>query len=193
MIKTTLATSIGLMLSVSSQAIAIAPDHYLPEVLAVSFETLKSEDIPSVSKVYERVNVSPKELSCLAKTVYFEARNQSDDGKAGVAYVAVKRASNHSICKEIYSKPVVKNDKLICAYQWTCDDKTKSGKIANFNAYHQATLIAYGVMTGEIPDPTNGADHYLAKSEEKHTYWVKDMRKDSRIVIDDQVFYASNE
>jgi spore germination cell wall hydrolase CwlJ-like protein len=106
-----------------------------------------------------------KESKCLAVMIYGEARGEPHLGQVGVAYTAVNRAKKSSICDVVLSpyqysvfndnptlKTVALSASLLPSYKNIFDEK----------AWQQSWKIAQDVLRRKVPDPTNGATHYLS-------------------------------
>jgi N-acetylmuramoyl-L-alanine amidase len=104
--------------------------------------------------------VDPSEVDILARTIYGEARGESDAGKVAVAWVVKNRARIGgwwgSDIKEVCLKP----------YQFSCWNPSDPNqaiimRIVNSNhIFKRCLAIATDVLAGTIADPTNGANHY---------------------------------
>ena len=107
-------------------------------------------------------------IFCLALNVYFEARNEPVEGKVAVAQVVMNRKADprfpDTICGVVYQGQKRKRDffpiKNKCQFSWYCDGKSDRPK--NQKSFHNSALIASRVISGKIPDITNGATHYHA-------------------------------
>lgn len=97
-------------------------------------------------------------LECLAKTIYFEARGESEEGQRAVAAVVLNRVASadfpNTICEVVHQGGTGTKD---CQFSWWCDGR--SDKPKDRESWEQAITIAYEMMTG-APDPTNGALYY---------------------------------
>jgi len=115
------------------------------------------------------------ETDCLARNVYYEARNQPVEGQVAVAKVTLNRVEDErwpsSTCSVVKQKH---------QFSWTNEKlPPPEGK-----AWAAAKLIAITVYV--LPDPTHGATHFHANYV--HPYWAK---KSNKIVeIGDHIFYA---
>ncbi len=98
------------------------------------------------------------ELECLAKTIYFEARGESEEGQRAVGAVVLNRVKSrnfpNTICEVVHQGGTETRD---CQFSWWCDGRSDRPK--DREAWEQAVTIAYEVMTG-APDPTKGALYY---------------------------------
>lgn len=114
----------------------------------------------------------------LARMMFGEARNCSDEEKIAVAYVALNRANdgkdwNGRTIKEVILKP----------YQFSCfnsKDPNKE-KLLNPQSYEPRAFdiclqLAEGVLSGKYTDPTKGATHYCNLEVEKPV-WRNNMKQ----------------
>lgn len=137
---------------------------------------------------------SPAEHECLAKNIYFEARNQSVAGKIAVAQVVINRANSprfpNTICKVVYQGIKQKNGSMkrhLCQFSWYCDGL--SDKPINRAAWEESQLLASDAMAlyKQGYDGTSGAMWYHAKNVKP--YWISDF--DYVAHIDDHLFYRT--
>ena len=131
---------------------------------------------------------------CLAKNIYFEARDQGLASKMAVSLVALNRVKHKhypsTICEVIYQGPTyswkpefpVRNK---CQFSWYCDgksDKPKEIEAWN-NALEISNLMLYSPKG--LVDFTEGATHYHAIQIRPH--WAAHLIKVGR--IEDHIFY----
>ena len=137
-----------------------------------------------------------KQLTCLAKNIYFEARNEPFAGQFAVALVTLNRVNDSAfpdtICDVVYqgihtSDGFPKRDR--CQFSWYCDGA--SDEVRNLKAFGKTQKIAnlamlqYSKIKSEGLDYTEGARYY-------HTYeisprWSRTFPKVGR--IGDHIFY----
>ena len=103
------------------------------------------------------------DLFTLARTVFGEARGESDLGRAAVAHVVLNRfRSEKWFGVETIEAVCLKPDQFTC---WNKVDPNRS-KVENVNLEDPIFLgcldICTGVLTGRIADPTRGSTHYHA-------------------------------
>ncbi len=116
-----------------------------------------------------------KEVRCLARAIYFEARGESVEGKKAVAIVTVNRANHPSfpntVCKAVYQKG---------QYSWTADKV----RVTDQKAWKESEDIAFKVL--------NNYDSYKSfKALYFHNTSVNPKWKRKRIAkIGNHVFYA---
>ena len=89
-----------------------------------------------------------RQLSCLAKNIYYEAGNQPFEGKVAVAQVTINRTESglypSDICKTIYQKNIV-YQKVLCQFSWVCDRDTTVKAINRAN-FKEAEEVAKKVL-----------------------------------------------
>jgi spore germination cell wall hydrolase CwlJ-like protein len=137
-----------------------------------------------------------KQHECLAKNIYFEARNEPFAGQLAVAMVTLNRVKDtgfpNKICDVVYqglhyASGHPKRDR--CQFSWYCDGRDDTVK--NKRAYQKSELIAdlaiesYNALKTKGLDITEGARYY-------HTFevspkWSKTFPKVGR--IGDHIFY----
>ena len=148
-------------------------------------------------KSYESVMENrKKQLTCHAKNIYFEARNEPFAGQFAVALVTLNRVNDSAfpdtICKVVYqgihtADGFPKRNR--CQFSWYCDGN--SDEVRNLKSYDKTQKIAnlamlqYSKMKSEGLDFTEGARYY-------HTYeisprWSTSFPKVGR--IGDHIFY----
>jgi len=101
--------------------------------------------------------VDTKQLTCMAKNIFYEAGSESLNGQAAVARVVMNRIAHgfgKDPCAVIYQASYV--DKLIddemqkvklCQFSWVCESKTEPNK--NSARYKQAEQVAYEVLVND--------------------------------------------
>lgn len=114
-------------------------------------------------------------LMCLALNVYHEARSEPLQGQAAVAHVVLNRVASgrwpDDVCSVIhqgYEKGMFK-----CQFTWYCDGKPDEP--TEILAWAKSVLVANQVLTGVVPDVTNGATHYHARYV--NPYWSASLSK----------------
>ena len=133
-----------------------------------------------------------RQLTCLAKNIYHEARNEGMTGQRAVAWATLNRVHSDkypdTVCEVVY-QAVLNEDGIPlrneCQFSWFCDGK--SDEIENQAAWNVAEQIAVEVTNsyGKETDPTNGAFMYHAYYVEP--YWATSYEKTAR--IDSHIFY----
>lgn len=86
-------------------------------------------------------------VACLTQAIYYEARNESEDGQAAVAEVVLNRANSgrypRDICQVVYQR-----NARTCQFTFTCDGSIGRSPV-NMTAWARAERIARGVYSGE--------------------------------------------
>jgi spore germination cell wall hydrolase CwlJ-like protein len=130
--------------------------------------------------------IDKKQLTCLAKNVYFESRGESDKGMLAVAHVTINRAQHKHFPRSICGVVQQKNEGM-CQFSWYCDGE--SDRIRDRLAWIRSMKIAFQALTGQSPDPTHGALYFhnfrIAEPE-----WSKRFRRTT--TIGSHSFYRGN-
>ena len=141
-----------------------------------------------------------KEVQCLAKNIYFEAKNQGTGGWLAVAFVTLNRLKDtrypNTICEVVYqgqTRPSWQDPKKEipirhkCQFSWFCDGKPDN--IKNQSKYMDilifSNLMLDQATSTDMIDITDGATHY-------HADYVKPAwasTKTKTIEIGDHIFY----
>ena len=136
--------------------------------------------------------------TCLAKNMYYEARNQGTAGWMAVTAVVLNRVNDdrfpNSVCEVVEQGPDRKSwkdpnvripVKHRCQFSWFCDGL--SDKPKDKETYRKLFGIADGILGGELPfyDITDGATHYHA--DYVTPAWAK--TKTKTVEIQDHIFY----
>ena len=133
--------------------------------------------------VYRNTNIySDEEKMCLAKNIYFEAKNQSLKGQIAVALVTMNRvrSSAHpdTVCGVVYDHQ---------QFSWYWDGK--SDRPRHQPSWDEAVMIADAILDPEAmyADFTYGSDHYHADYVDP--YWSEHY---VRVVqIETHIFYRA--
>jgi spore germination cell wall hydrolase CwlJ-like protein len=177
------------------------------EVVALSLEQKESQlafkDEPIVidlGSAGQRVNMET-EIGCLTANIFFEAANQSETGMTAVAYATTNRANqfgNKTVCQAVKKTNYNPDGTIItnkCHFSWVCD-----GNLVKFvpddqksqEAWSKAYRIAKNVLENQAKNPIGNRNHYCTLAVEHKTSWVPSMKKSSRVVIGDHVFYEED-
>jgi spore germination cell wall hydrolase CwlJ-like protein len=90
--------------------------------------------------------VNKKELDCLAKNIFFEARGEVYSGQVAVARVVMNRIHHgfgDNTCQVVYQTDR-KGNGTLCQFSWVCEKPKRLDK--NDPAYIRAQDIAYRVL-----------------------------------------------
>jgi len=100
-----------------------------------------------------------RELICMARNIYHEARGQSEANQQAVAWVTRNRAhiTNRSICEVVFESHTV-NGRRVAQFSWTVKRHTRFMERA---AWDQAQRLAWRVYrASDREDITRGATHF---------------------------------
>ena len=117
---------------------------------------------------------------CMAKNIYFEARNESLQGKIAIALVTMRRVQDprwpNTVCGVVYQNK---------QFSWYSDGL--SDRPRNQYSFDRIALIASAMLSADtrLYDFTNGSTHYHA--DYVAPYWTRDMIK--QVTIDTHIFY----
>ena len=163
-------------------------------------ETILAAGLNLFSPALPEVKViDPKAAECLAKNMYFEARNQGIAGQLAVTSVVLNRVNDSrfpdTICEVIEQGPTreswKKNGtyypiKHKCQFSWYCDGKSDVPK--DKKTYKRFLTISYAILYNDITfiDITDGALFYHA--DYVTPSWAKS--KTRTVEIEDHIFYS---
>lgn len=118
----------------------------------ISAPTLPAEILQKKWK--QVITVDAKQIACMAKNIFYEARGESILGQAAVAQVVMNRVRygfEKNPCAVVYQATTVKRDTddgveyvKICQFSWVCESKPELNK--NNARYKQAERIAYEIL-----------------------------------------------
>jgi len=134
-----------------------------------------------------------RQITCLAKNMFYEARNQSIQGMIGVAFVTMNRKNDQrfprSVCDVVFER-----DDAKCQFSWVCQGKAiGSTFLPSLTAHEKHVYFKIRRMAKHIyenyhnlRDPTHGALFFHA--DYVNPNW-KNVKK--TVKIDQHIFYAS--
>lgn len=163
----------------------------------LSDETLRAPDDDNVlhgknfveKKGIDIAHVNPKHRECLAKAIFWEARNQSFDGKVAVGLVVMNRVRStefgENACKVVYQG---------CQFSWVCTKNKKKNPANSKNADEREAWAESISLANELlleydsfVDVTKGATHFHAKYVKPD--WSRWKKMERTVRIDDHIFY----
>ncbi len=145
--------------------------------------------------------VDDKEVTCMAKNIFYEAAVESTAGKLAVAHVTLNRVSSkwfpNSVCGVVYEGPhyTAANGEQIavrdrCQFSWYCDGKGDDPRDGSRLWEDSQELAKYVLLRQEeLPDITDGALHYHASYIDAPK-WTK--KKKITTKIDTHIFYRTH-
>ncbi|MCK5612089.1 cell wall hydrolase [Candidatus Pacearchaeota archaeon] len=107
----------------------------------------------------------PRDIHCIAQTVYHEARGEPILGQVAVASVVMNRVNHERWGKDVCSV-------VFAPHQFTDIQKTRFVP-EDKKAWKQAVEIATLTYTGFIDDPTFGATNYYNPDKVGYDPWTE--------------------
>ncbi len=124
-----------------SETSSIAP----PATVALARRTGRGYVAPTLDLI-STPRIPTSDIECLTQAIYYEARNESEEGQAAVAEVVLNRsrAGNYprNVCQVVYQR-----NSRTCQFTFTCDGSIGRGAI-NMTAWGRAERIARDVYEG---------------------------------------------
>ena len=123
-----------------------------------------------------------RELKCLADNIYYEAGNQSTQGKLAVAAVTINRVKSpkfpKSVCALVYQRT-----KRVCQFSWVCEgNKT----VRSAQQYSESKKVAEKVLLSGANQGILGRNVLFYHADYVNPRWnLKRVAK-----IGDHIFYA---
>lgn len=142
-----------------------------------------------------KAKVSVEDEKCLATMIYGEARGESTKGMIAVAYSAINRAKNKTICQVVLAPKqysIFNDNPALQFAATTMNVEPKQKNSIDTASWEEAQQVAYLVMRGKVMDPTSGATHYIAPKVMKlKSYRTPRWAKEYTMVatIENHVFY----
>ena len=142
--------------------------------------------------------VDDREVTCMAKNIFFEAAIESTAGKLAVAHVTLNRVDSqwypNTVCEVVYEGPHYTGSngeqypvRDRCQFSWYCDGKGDDPREGS-RLWEDAQELAKYVLlrSEELPDITDGALFYHASYINVPNGWNK---KKVTTKIDTHIFY----
>ena len=130
-----------------------------------------------------------RDLICVARNVYHEARGRSHQNQLAVAWVTRNRhlITGRSLCEVVFESRMISGSaRRIAQFSWTTKTHTRAMERA---AWDQAQLIAWQVVhRSDSRDITHGATHFFERGT--NPAWSR--HSSARQVIDAHVFVRIN-
>jgi hypothetical protein len=126
-----------------------------------------------------------RSAECLTQAIYYEARNQSDDGERAVAQVVLNRVRHpafpNSVCGVVYQGSVRAGGG--CQFTFTCDGSMNGG--VEPYAWARARRIAEAALHGSVYRPVGLATNYHTTAI--HPYWAPTLIP--QVIVGAHIFY----
>lgn len=148
-----------------------------------------SDDIDQMSdNTISTPSISERQIECLAKNMYFEAKSEPIEGIKAVGFVTMNRVADSDFPKTICEVVYQKNGK-ICQFSWVCLPK-HNRVIRDWVAYDKIYQIARNIAITQYHDtnfdPTRGSLFF-------HATYVKPVwsnRMKRKVKIGAHIFYT---
>lgn len=154
-----------------------------PQALAVVVQLLaplQQAEHPSLP-TYQH---TAEQVFCLAQNAFWEARNQSEEGRLAVAFVTINRVRSQSfpdtICGVVWQRK---------QFSWTHDGKGDHIPPVRVQdgTWERTVRLALRALSPYTDDPTNGALFYHAQYVSPP--WTQDIGMRAVLTIGDHTFY----
>jgi spore germination cell wall hydrolase CwlJ-like protein len=122
-------------------------------------------------------------LTCLARSIYWEARGQSDVIMEAIANVIMNRVGHEGFPDTICGVVKEGSEKGACQFSWWCDGRVDAAE--EKKSYGRAKEIARKALNRQLKDRTGGALYFHARKAAPD--WSRKYIK--TVVIGDFVFY----
>jgi spore germination cell wall hydrolase CwlJ-like protein len=127
-----------------------------------------------------------REVACLARAIYFEARGEPQAGKLAVGHVVMNRTRTpqfpSSVCGVVYQRAAGG-----CQFSFSCDGHSDWPR--DRTAWAHSVALATAIYSGRTVDPTHGALWFHTVSV--RVAWGSEVKRVAR--IGQHVFYAPRE
>ncbi len=97
-------------------------------------------------------------VTCLARTIYWEARGEGDAGMHAVASVVMNRLRHAGFPKTVCGVVTQGHEEGACQFSWWCDGRQDDAE--EHEPYTAAKEIARRALNRQLADRTNGALYY---------------------------------
>ena len=97
-------------------------------------------------------------ITCLARSIYWEARGQGDTGMEAVANVVMNRVGHEGFPNTICGVVKQGHEQGACQFSWWCDGRSDDAK--EDESYAIAKEIARKALNRQLKDRTGGALYF---------------------------------
>jgi spore germination cell wall hydrolase CwlJ-like protein len=151
----------------------------------------KEEWIELKPNFYNLTSDTQKQIQCLAKNIYFEARNEPIEGQIAVAFVTLNRVKSpdfpNTICEVVEQRTT-----KVCQFSWYCESNPRYIYLNNLLTinndmkYNEIRKLAINVYVNQerMKDPSRGSLYYHADYVNPRWYHL-----DRVVTIGRHIFY----
>ena len=156
------------------------------------------EDVVETNEIVKEIRLIAPPYSlensyhCLASNIYWEARNQSLEGKIAVAQVTLNRVENsnypNTICSVVTQTryyPSGNIDLHSCQFSWYCDGLGDEPIETWGFSYEESFELAVMFLEERPTDVTEGSTHY--HNTKVSPFWKASLQE--VVQIDEHIFY----
>jgi spore germination cell wall hydrolase CwlJ-like protein len=128
-----------------------------PQCVPPNSQVKKFQTKLPVPRPNQSIDLSVEDRDYMIRTMVFEAGTELDEGKAAVAHVILNRQRSGrwgDSIKEVVTAPWQFEP-------WMTRRKQIKALSIDHPSYQDAARVADAILSGEFPDPTEGATHFL--------------------------------
>jgi len=138
----------------------------------------------------DKIPCDQNDLEIMAKTVWGEARGETEEGRTAVAWTIRNRAQTHGWAGTLMGQVGAVAHVCLQPWQFSCwlesDPNRSKIDALTLDQYAGEYGLAVDVLRGVVPDPTHGATNYYEPTIAP-PYWVDRMTYCGRFGT--QLFY----
>jgi spore germination cell wall hydrolase CwlJ-like protein len=97
-------------------------------------------------------------IACLARTIYWEAKGEGEEGMRAIAAVVLNRLGTPGFPDTVCGVVKEGQSQRRCQFSWWCDGRPD--EVQDPSAYASARDVARRALNREIGDPTGGALYF---------------------------------
>ncbi|WP_150303387.1 cell wall hydrolase [Pseudomonas saliphila] len=101
-------------------------------------------------------------ITCLARSIYWEAKGDGADSMEAVASVVLNRLADGGFPETVCEVVKQGSEQGACQFSWWCDGR--SDTVQEEEPYRMATEIARKALNGQLKDRTDGALYFHDRS-----------------------------
>jgi spore germination cell wall hydrolase CwlJ-like protein len=119
-------------------------------------------------------------ITCLARTIYWEARGVAAASMEAIASVVMNRLGHEGFANTVCEVVMQGREQGACQFSWWCDGRSDDAK--DDDSYAISKEIARKALNKQLPDRTGGALYFHQRTVNPH--WSKEYVK----TIEDDTF-----
>ena len=151
--------------------------------------TIRQIPLPISSEAAEAFDIDGRRpiddpVTCLARTIYWEARGEGEEAMRAVAHVVANRVAQQRFPESFCGVIKDGGEQAPCQFSWWCDGRPDTAWEAE--VYARAREIARQVLNGTSKDPTGGATMFHHSGVNPR--WARAAKKTA--TIGSHVFYT---